>query len=498
MSVKKKLRLVSLLCALNSVIPVSNAIEQGVDTSSMVDRILSPGNLESIDKTEKTNDETNISTETSDSDEENLSEQSDLSSLDSDTSELDANSKGVYIDKILDIPDSGKKKSQKSAVLNLLTKRNIALLSLTGGVALEKLYNYVRPWNEKLEEIKNADEIGKSSDYKLQLHFLNVGQGDCIMIRYFDIDNNEHVWMVDAGYNFQRGITDFEKYFTSLKFKDMESVDQLNDNKAHLLDGFILTHAHPDHYWNFPDVIKLLRPKTVYHSYLSKGQLGFIYSFNTLKKQSRLIDPLKDLENKGIHEKELEAVVPNDKNQSFGYIIYKDEKIKDGLEIRAFPPLFEDPNVNDNSIILYITYKGKRILLMGDAEKTEERNFMGMCKLYNLDLKNVDIVKIGHHGGFSSSSEEFVKLTNPNYAICSTGKHAALLGHLFNLHEWYPTVNRWRTGAGQRPAEKLCKILTTEEQGNIVVSIKEDSSIDCKRYNNSSLERTWWVKQALY
>ena len=73
---------------------------------------------------------------------------------------------------------------------------------------------------------------------------------------------------------------------------------------------------------------------------------------------------------------------------------------------------------NDNSIVAYLQLKDVKILLMGDAGlKVEEE----ILKKYN--VKDVDVLKVGHHGSKTSSGKTFINNVNPKYGIISVGKN---------------------------------------------------------------------------
>ncbi|POA05096.1 ComEC/Rec2 family competence protein, partial [Staphylococcus caprae] len=82
----------------------------------------------------------------------------------------------------------------------------------------------------------------------------------------------------------------------------------------------------------------------------------------------------------------------------------------------TFIPASSDKN--EQSIITLIQYRNKNILLMGDATKNNES-----ILLQNYKLPKIDILKVGHHGSRTSSSEEFVKNIQPKISLISSGKH---------------------------------------------------------------------------
>ena len=75
-------------------------------------------------------------------------------------------------------------------------------------------------------------------------------------------------------------------------------------------------------------------------------------------------------------------------------------------------------NENDNSLVLYFEILNKKILLMGDAGVNVEKNIL---EEYN--IKNIDILKVGHHGSKTSSNQCFIDKINPKYSIISVGRN---------------------------------------------------------------------------
>ena len=75
-------------------------------------------------------------------------------------------------------------------------------------------------------------------------------------------------------------------------------------------------------------------------------------------------------------------------------------------------------NENDNSNIIYIEFNNTKLLFMGDAGVDTENNIVSK---YN--IKNIDILKVGHHGSNTSTSEKFIDVINPKESIISVGKN---------------------------------------------------------------------------
>lgn len=110
-------------------------------------------------------------------------------------------------------------------------------------------------------------------------------------------------------------------------------------------------------------------------------------------------------------------------------------------------------NENDNSNVIYLKDNEIKFLFMGDASTVVEQDLLSK---YN--LKDIDFLKIGHHGSKTSSSKEFITKTTPKYSIISVGKNNSY-GHpnkdvLNNLDN--------------------SKLYRTDIDGSIVVKIKNN------------------------
>ena len=113
----------------------------------------------------------------------------------------------------------------------------------------------------------------------------------------------------------------------------------------------------------------------------------------------------------------------------------------------------EYDNENDNSNVIYTELNGHKFMFMGDASITTEKEILDK---YN--LPDVDVLKVGHHGSKTSSSNEFINEINPKYSIISVGKNNRY-GHpnkevLDNLEK--------------------SKIYRTDKQGSIMFKIKNN------------------------
>lgn len=75
-------------------------------------------------------------------------------------------------------------------------------------------------------------------------------------------------------------------------------------------------------------------------------------------------------------------------------------------------------NENDNSNVIFTKLNNYKFLFMGDAGVEKEKDIL---KKYN--LKNIDFLKVGHHGSNTSSSKHFINQIKPKYSLISVGKN---------------------------------------------------------------------------
>ncbi|WP_427338126.1 lamin tail domain-containing protein, partial [Caloranaerobacter sp. DY30410] len=131
-----------------------------------------------------------------------------------------------------------------------------------------------------------------------------------------------------------------------------------------------------------------------------------------------------------------------------------------------------------------LTYKNTSFIFTGDAEKDSEEE---MIKL-GYDLK-ADVLKVGHHGGRTSTNYEFLKRVNPKFAVISVGKdndyghpHKEVLERLAKMG-----IKVFRT-------DELGTIIATSDGDNIKFNkkpcefdLKDDNSTDTNTSNINSV-----------
>ena len=240
------------------------------------------------------------------------------------------------------------------------------------------------------------------------LKIVDVGQGDSSLIHY----NKKNV-LIDTG-----GITSYYRNTDGLVFNNTLSplFKSLGIKKINYL---ILTHGDYDHMGEAINIVENFKvDKVIFNC----GE------YNYLEKEL-----IKVLNKKRINYYTCINELKLDNNKLY-FLQTKD---------------FNDEN--DNSNVIYMELNNYKFLFMGDASVTTEKEI-----LKEYDLPKIDVLKVGHHGSKTSSSEEFIDTIDPKYSIISVGKDNKF-GHpnkevLDNL--------------------KNSKIYRTDQDGSIVFKIK--------------------------
>lgn len=85
--------------------------------------------------------------------------------------------------------------------------------------------------------------------------------------------------------------------------------------------------------------------------------------------------------------------------------------------VEVVGPVAVADDTNNNSIVLRVTFGGTVFLLAGDAEDKEEQSLLRS----DVDI-SADVLKVGHHGSDTSSTQAFLQAVSPKYAAISVGK----------------------------------------------------------------------------
>jgi beta-lactamase superfamily II metal-dependent hydrolase len=208
----------------------------------------------------------------------------------------------------------------------------------------------------------------------LQMHMIDIGQGDSIYIKC-----GEKNVLIDAGNNGKGSVV----------------IDYLHKHGVSRLDWLIATHPDSDHIGGMDEVIK---SDIEIENFMMPRMPDSLTP--TTKTYEALLEALIA---KGISVKKPQA---------------GDAYELDDVIMKILAPIGDFSDTNDYSVVCKFTYKNNSFLLTGDAEtKSESR----MIEKWGDEL-GADVLKVGHHGSKSSTGNAFLNKVHPQYALISVGR----------------------------------------------------------------------------
>ena len=208
----------------------------------------------------------------------------------------------------------------------------------------------------------------------LKLWFLNVGQGDSILI-----DNKGYQILVDGGPD--ETVT-----------KRLGTAMGLDKN----IELVIVTHNDSDHLKGVVDVLQHYQVNKVWIS-------GATHTTQTYAAFVRLI------KEKNIPVETVKAGNIFNENGLSGIVIYPFDVLVGQSAAKQ----------NNDAIVTYWQYGSESFLLTDDIEEANELEMLGRGV-----VKPADILKVAHHGSNSSSTVDFLKVVKPKVAVISVGKNS--------------------------------------------------------------------------
>jgi len=302
-------------------------------------------------------------------------------------------------------------------------------------------------WQNSIEQLINtgySNNSGILDEQGLQVHFVNIGQGDGILIELPD----GKTMIVDAGPS-----------GSASKLLDYIENNIFENTQEKVFDYMILTHSDTDHIGAADEVLDAYQINSVYRPEI----------------YSNYIDPETEEE---VEETPINRV--NTSTQTYGKVIkrvlnepnctvifsYEGLTITGGIGLDAYIFTFYSPSehsytdVNDFSPIITLQYRNQAVLLTGDASIENEEEVLS-----KYTLPQIDVLKLGHHGSNTSTGEALLSNTNVTYAIISVGENN--YGHPNE-----ETINRLvYSGVNKN------NILSTITNGNILVNITKEEDI---------------------
>lgn len=239
----------------------------------------------------------------------------------------------------------------------------------------------------------------------LQIHFLDVGQGDCTIVLC-----DGETMVIDGG----------PASASSLVYSYIRNTLGIQH-----IDYVISTHPHLDHVYGLSSVLNAAPVDLVLTPVLEWDSKAFNSMLKYAEQQGALLS------------------VPQE----------GDTLLLGGATVtilHCWPEAIDYGRTNDSSIVVRIDYGQTSFIITGDAEDWSEYMMIDS----GLNLK-ADVLRVAHHGSNTACTSEFLQAVQPEYAIISVGK-----GNGYG-HPHQEVLNRL-TIAG-------CRILRTDELGMIIM-----------------------------
>ncbi|MEE0840253.1 MAG: MBL fold metallo-hydrolase [Acutalibacteraceae bacterium] len=224
--------------------------------------------------------------------------------------------------------------------------------------------SFIPTWDRLYGNDSSFDEVSDS------ITFLNVGEGDSALVR-----SNGRFVLVDTG--------------------DGESIDIVRKLKKFGvtgIDALVLTHWHSDHIGGVKDVID---------------------EFPVLN----VVAPSLPDKSEEIYENALNVYdAVRDKNIDFSFVQQGMGINVGDFRLSVVYCNTENENENNRSAILMARCRESKFLFMADAEASLEEELLE----YGIKV-DCDVIKIGHHGSSTSTSQKLIEAATPEYAVISVG-----------------------------------------------------------------------------
>jgi len=266
-------------------------------------------------------------------------------------------------------------------------------------------FTYLDNFNDEIESYNQlTDKTGVC-----RIHFIDVGQGDCMLIELPD----GKIMVIDAGDSSAKVEVAIRDYLQEL------GVDQI--------EYLLATHQDADHIGNMDvvfdnyDVLKVFRPYVLStHEKASNLPQGF--------NQGKTASNGGKVSTTATYYNFLQMIVDEGSEWEF---FNKDSHITGSVNINEVPTEyvfdFLTPtasindiaytNANDYSPIVLFSYCGVDILFTGDAEEEVMHEYLNT---YGSQY-DIEILKVGHHGSYTSTNDEYIKALKPEYSVIQVG-----------------------------------------------------------------------------
>lgn len=326
---------------------------------------------------------------------------------------------------------------------------------------------------------------------ELMVHFIDVGQGDCILILFPDGKDM---------------LIDCANYNNSSDYRT-ETLDYIGD---YVIDGqldyLMLTHCDSDHVYFMDEVLEEYRVSNVFmpnvlatHDEVESANIDEAKLDMFTDKDTVETACYADFFVGALTEPDCNIYLNVDPDENTNAIVITDDGVQDPAapdtdatyRLTFYCPTqeyYDESNLgsaekkNAISPIGILEYNGFRLVLTGDSNEINEPTFVERVG-GNLDC---DVLKVGHHGSETSSTGEFLDAIDCEYAVISCNAE----GNTF-YHPRQTTLDRF--------VERDMTIYRTDNNGNIVLTVRDESDFEftCEVQSTQEQNEDGWTDEEI-
>lgn len=280
-------------------------------------------------------------------------------------------------------------------------------------------------------------------DCLLEVHFIDVGQGDGIVMMLPD----GKIFFIDGGSGTNASAKTREHYNSYLA----------NNLYVDRIEYMVVTHPHTDHYNLLDGVLSNYDvDMIIYYADSSPSK-----SYDSFCAQAAA-------------EENVEIICiasGDDRLLTIKSDLYKITIFSSGNDGFSGAKSIK----NSMSIICLLEYGTTKVLFMGDAEKETEQWFVQYAQENNIDI-DVDVLKVGHHGSNTGTTNAFLESIQTEYAVISCGQNNSF--------------DHPSTETMQNLLDYNVATYRTDKHGSIVLYMDYDGDFGFLPYNNTAVENS--------
>ena len=338
--------------------------------------------------------------------------------------------------------------------MKLIKNLKINIVKICTICAISFLLIFSLFFNNSINAYFNSLDLNYFNSCSLQVHFLDVGQADCTIIKF---PNNE-LMVIDAGAENSNSST--PQYIC----------DYITNNfHKKSIKYLVLTHSDEDHCLSMPKLLdnfeikNIFRPatKATYNNYESVHDNEKINECNNAVYK-QVIYKFNNEPNANIYVSRA-GISLMESDATISFLAPNKDYYLNGESADS---------LNAISAVIQLNYNNKSFLFTGDSNEYNETELLNNCF-------DIDVLKVAHHGSSTSTTQNFLNITMPEYAVFSVGANNS---YDMPSNEVYSRLKNIMLSNN---------IFRTDKNGTIVFGVSENEILT-KCYNFDNNKVIWW------